>query len=95
MIAHASDCAVHNEPAYPAGPCDCGATPDPRDVEVLARQFHNIYESVAPLFNYHTKLESRVPWEDVPEPNKTVMIQTCKQLLANKIVTLRDDLRAK
>lgn len=21
---HASDCAVHNEPAMPAGPCDCG-----------------------------------------------------------------------
>ena len=20
---HLSDCAVHNEPAYPAGPCDC------------------------------------------------------------------------
>jgi len=20
---HASDCAVHSEPAYPAGPCDC------------------------------------------------------------------------
>ena len=20
---HASDCAVHNEPALPAGPCDC------------------------------------------------------------------------
>lgn len=24
-MQHASDCAVHNEPAYPAGPCDCGA----------------------------------------------------------------------
>lgn len=24
---HASDCAVHNEPALPAGPCDCGAEP--------------------------------------------------------------------
>jgi hypothetical protein len=24
-IIHASDCAVHNGPAYPAGPCDCGA----------------------------------------------------------------------
>ncbi len=24
-IVHASDCALHNEPAYPAGPCDCGA----------------------------------------------------------------------
>lgn len=22
---HASDCAVHNEPAYPNGPCNCGA----------------------------------------------------------------------
>lgn len=21
---HASDCALHNGPAYPAGPCDCG-----------------------------------------------------------------------
>ena len=23
-IIHASDCAVHNGPAYPVGPCDCG-----------------------------------------------------------------------
>ena len=22
---YASDCAVHNAPAYPPGPCDCGA----------------------------------------------------------------------
>ena len=26
-VRHKSDCAVHNEPAYPAGPCDCGAAP--------------------------------------------------------------------
>lgn len=24
-INHDSDCAMHNEPALPAGPCDCGA----------------------------------------------------------------------
>lgn len=24
-VAHMSSCAVHNMPAYPAGPCDCGA----------------------------------------------------------------------
>lgn len=24
--AHASDCAVHNAPALPVGPCDCGAS---------------------------------------------------------------------
>jgi hypothetical protein len=23
QTTHASDCAVHNEPAYPAGECDC------------------------------------------------------------------------
>lgn len=26
---HASDCAVHNMPAFPNGPCDCGLTPKP------------------------------------------------------------------
>lgn len=26
MIGHASDCAVHNAPAIPVGPCDCGAS---------------------------------------------------------------------
>lgn len=24
-LVHASDCATHNAPALPAGPCDCGA----------------------------------------------------------------------
>ncbi len=24
VCGHASDCAVHNMPAYPAGSCDCG-----------------------------------------------------------------------
>jgi hypothetical protein len=29
---HASDCAVHNMPAMPNGPCDCGASPPAREV---------------------------------------------------------------
>lgn len=28
-MAHASDCAVNNEPAMPAGPCDCGESDRP------------------------------------------------------------------
>jgi hypothetical protein len=28
-VLHWSDCAVHNEPAYPAGECDCGAAQEP------------------------------------------------------------------
>lgn len=27
MSNHKSDCAAHNEPAYPNGECDCGAEP--------------------------------------------------------------------
>lgn len=42
--AHASDCAQHNEPAMPAGPCDCGAAPAPRvtpaDVEATIASEH-------------------------------------------------------
>lgn len=30
---HASDCAVHNEPALPRGPCDCTAALPPPEVE--------------------------------------------------------------
>lgn len=41
---HASDCAQHNEPAMPAGPCDCGAAPAPRvtpaDVEAAIASEH-------------------------------------------------------
>ena len=33
MTDHKSDCAVHNEPSMPAGPCDCGAG----IVEAIAR----------------------------------------------------------
>lgn len=27
-VIHKSDCALHNEPALPKGPCDCGMTPN-------------------------------------------------------------------
>jgi hypothetical protein len=29
-VAHWSDCAVHSEPAYPKGECDCGGFPSQR-----------------------------------------------------------------
>jgi hypothetical protein len=32
---HWSDCAVHNGPAYPAGPCDCGAAQEIERSEIF------------------------------------------------------------
>lgn len=34
-VIHASDCAVHNEPAMPIGPCTCGANGEP-DMDYMA-----------------------------------------------------------
>ena len=35
VVLHASDCAVHNEPAYPKGECNCGAQPEQEPVAWL------------------------------------------------------------
>lgn len=36
MTQHWSSCAVHNEPAYPAGECDCGGMPEGKSVTAAA-----------------------------------------------------------
>jgi len=48
----------------------------------LAEKFHNLYEQLAPEHGYETRKESAVPWEKVPERNKSLMIDVCGHLLA-------------
>jgi hypothetical protein len=58
---HASDCSVHNEPAWPNGPCDCGAIEqaqkqEPRNI----RERWNIEldgDDLLVCFNDHEKSE--------------------------------------
>jgi hypothetical protein len=40
-VAHWSDCAVHNEPAYPKGECDCGGYSPEKELFDSARSFYN------------------------------------------------------
>jgi hypothetical protein len=42
--------------------------------EDAARLFHETYERLAPEHGYRTREASAVPWEDVPEPNRSLMI---------------------
>lgn len=49
--------------------------------EDLARRFHEAYERLAPSFGYETREESAVPWDDVPEQNRALMIAVCAELL--------------
>jgi len=48
--------------------------------EELAKKFHETYERLAPDFGYKTRDASAVPWEDVPEANKNLMIAVCAEL---------------
>jgi hypothetical protein len=53
---------------------------DPSAVEV-ARRFHEHYERLAPSYAYETRPDSAVPWEAVPEPNRSLMIAVADEVL--------------
>jgi hypothetical protein len=49
--------------------------------EQLAQKFHDIYERRAPEYGYTTRRSSAQPWQDVPEPNKSLMIAVAAEIL--------------
>jgi hypothetical protein len=48
--------------------------------ELLAQKLHESYERLAPNFGYKTRDASAVPWKDVPEQNKRLMIAVCTEI---------------
>jgi hypothetical protein len=48
--------------------------------EDVARLFHETYERLAPLHGYETRKASAVPWDDVPEPNRSLMIAVAAEV---------------
>jgi hypothetical protein len=42
-------------------------------VEAACEVMHDAYEAAAPRAGWSTQTASRVPWADVPEPNKATM----------------------
>ena len=56
--------------------------------EELAKKFHETYERLAPDFGYKTREASAVPWKDVPEANKSLMIAVCAELESNHATLL-------
>jgi hypothetical protein len=49
--------------------------------EALAQAFHEIYERLAPFFEYSTRKASSVPWDRVPKKNRDLMIATARDVL--------------
>lgn len=56
--------------------------------EYVAKQFHEEYEKQAPEFGYKTREASAVPWTDVPEQNKNLMISVAYSLLIRGVITV-------
>lgn len=47
----------------------------------IACRFHELYEQLAPMFDYETRKESAVAWNDVPENNRNLMVEVVYLLL--------------
>ena len=54
--------------------------------EKIARSFHEAYEDLAPSHGYKTREASAVPWEQVPEQNKSLMIAVAGKLLDDGVI---------
>jgi hypothetical protein len=57
------------------------SSPATGSAEDVARMFHESYERLAPLFGYATRRDSAVPWDQVPEPNRSLMIAVAGNVL--------------
>ena len=65
----------------PQGPVDMGGLNARIPAESLARFVHETYERLAPQFGYCTRTESAVPWEQVPEANRRLMVAVAEAAL--------------
>lgn len=52
-----------------------------KDAEDVARRFHEVYETLAPSFGWETQERSSVPWDELPEENRKLMVAVCRLVI--------------
>jgi hypothetical protein len=62
------------------------AEPAGTEAEWIAKWFHYYYEDFAPSFGYETRKASKVPWPEVPEQNRKLMICVVETLMQGGII---------
>jgi uncharacterized caspase-like protein len=70
---------IGGSPFFPLSVRSIMAIPD---AESVAKLFHETYERLAPYYNYESRKETRVPWEQVPEQSKRLMIAVTTEVLS-------------
>ena len=83
-MEHASDCALHNEPATKAGPCDCGAVRPDREKSTRAILEDAMANKPDPLATAYARIELLEGLLREAEPY-TPQSFSGKPLLANRI----------
>ena len=73
VTPHASDCAVHNEPAWPKGACNCGAQPEQEPVawanlNALSEQINSV--NCGTVYRLPSEAEKRQPLYTTPPQRK-------------------------
>lgn len=53
--------------------------------EGMAQKFHETYERLAPTYGYKTRVESAVPWDQVPVANRNLMVAVCAEILETDV----------
>lgn len=56
------------------------------DAERIAKAFHESYERQAPDYGYKTREASAVPWEVVPDANRSLMVAVVQDLLDQGVI---------
>ena len=56
-----------------------------RSAEYVAKAFHDAYEEFAPQFGYETRKESAVPWDEVSENYRNLMLAVVQRLMGTCI----------
>ena len=62
LAQHWSDCAVHNEPAYPNGECDCGGIVAVADYTVLSDKYVALSDKYVALSDKYVALKAQRKW---------------------------------
>lgn len=51
------------------------------DPEELAKMFHQTYRTLAPIHAYKACKDESVPWDEVPEGDRKLLVETCRAML--------------
>lgn len=52
----------------------------------ITREFHETYERLAPSHGYETRRASAVPWDEVPEQNRALMLAVVGDLIDRHVI---------